>query len=426
MKTSMKYGILVLALCSYFVVWGQRKEEREVYWSTGINGGFLGAGLSSVRSDSGKYTMERHAAFAWTETGRGHHVIPANSSIGIHTGILWKDRNSENFTSIQVGIQQNRSTCVFQEGFASKKPVEQDHDADDTGHVFVRYNWMETYKYINTMVSVQRFLFKNEAGALGGPSYWYLKGSFGQSFLQRNLGHPIRQGYSELHDNGDGTLVAARTVSFNANSYVAGAEIGFRAFSEEKGESLDIGISCFMPLNTNYIRNYTFIKDNTVVGRESIALSGTSIMLNATYSFNPLLKPRDIDSTEIREKEEDKLVHARYLLGRKVHVQEKMHLNAEQVVIRLWDKGKIDGDIISLYVNGEEVLHEYTLARDKKEIVVHLRPGINRIVLHAINLGRVPPNTAAMEVDDGYKPKVIILNSDMNHSGALEINNTAP
>lgn len=424
MKTRIKLGLLVVAACSHFMLCGQSPRKREVYWSTSLNGGFLGAGFSALHSDSGSYMMHRNMGLVRTETGRGHYAVPANSSIGIHTGVLWKDRRGPNFTSIQVGIQQNRSTCVFNEAFGTRQSVEQDHDADDTGHVFVNYKWMETYKYINTTVSLQRFWLKNEVGVLDGPSYWYLKSSFGQSFLERSLGHPIRQGFSEQHDNGDNTMVAAKTISFTPHSYVAGAEIGFRAFSEDKGESLDIGVSCFVPLSTSYIREYTYIKNNAVVGRQSVSLSGASVMLNLTYSFNPLIKTRAIDTAKVREQEEDKLVHTHYLLGRKVHVQENISVNAEEVALRVWDKGKIDGDIVSVYLNGVEILHDYTLAREKKEIMIHLKPGVNRIVLHAINLGRVPPNTAAMEIDDGFKPVKVILNSDMHGSGALEINNT--
>jgi hypothetical protein len=41
--------------------------------------------------------------------------------------------------------------------------------------------------------------------------------------------------------------------------------------------------------------------------------------------------------------------------------------------------------------------------------------------MYAVNLGRVPPNTACIEIEDGSKHKSITINSDMRRSGALEI-----
>ena len=41
--------------------------------------------------------------------------------------------------------------------------------------------------------------------------------------------------------------------------------------------------------------------------------------------------------------------------------------------------------------------------------------------MHALNLGKVPPNTAAISINDGAKKKIITLVSDLKKSGAVEI-----
>jgi len=72
-------------------------------------------------------------------------------------------------------------------------------------------------------------------------------------------------------------------------------------------------------------------------------------------------------------------------------------------------------------LNGKQILPDYTVGKVKKEIALHLLPGKNYLVMHALNLGRVPPNTAAIKVVDGGKEKIIILNSDTNESDAIEL-----
>ena len=59
---------------------------------------------------------------------------------------------------------------------------------------------------------------------------------------------------------------------------------------------------------------------------------------------------------------------------------------------------------------------------EKKEIEIQLKAGSNIIVMHAINLGKIPPNTAAMSINDGTtKKRVTTLVSDLSESAALEL-----
>jgi hypothetical protein len=109
------------------------------------------------------------------------------------------------------------------------------------------------------------------------------------------------------------------------------------------------------------------------------------------------------------------------LLDRKVKVQEKIEVSDSTVMAEIWDKGIVDGDRISLYLNNVEILHDFTVGKHKKEIVLHLTPGKNYLILHALNLGRIPPNTAAIDIGDNGSEKQIILNSNLSISGALEI-----
>ncbi len=108
------------------------------------------------------------------------------------------------------------------------------------------------------------------------------------------------------------------------------------------------------------------------------------------------------------------------LKGRKLDIQEAIDVNDAEVKLMVWDKNRIDGDIVSIYLNGQLLEENLEVTKEKKEIVIHLQAGSNLVVMHAINLGRIPPNTAALSVNNN-KHKLITLVSDLRKSGALEI-----
>jgi hypothetical protein len=92
-----------------------------------------------------------------------------------------------------------------------------------------------------------------------------------------------------------------------------------------------------------------------------------------------------------------------------------------QLRIRIFDESIIDGDVVSLSWNGEWVLRYYRVAKLPRELVLDLQQGENTLVMHAENLGKYPPNTAAISIAHGSKTDLFILNSDMGKSEAIKI-----
>jgi hypothetical protein len=93
-------------------------------------------------------------------------------------------------------------------------------------------------------------------------------------------------------------------------------------------------------------------------------------------------------------------------------------------VVRLlvWDDGQIDGDTISISVNGRFVLAEHGLTKRKKRVKVVLEAGDNELVFHAHNEGDIPPNTAAIAVKTGLLAKQkIILSTSMKRNESIVI-----
>lgn len=124
---------------------------------------------------------------------------------------------------------------------------------------------------------------------------------------------------------------------------------------------------------------------------------------------------------EIKEITHRKKFNSRRVNGRRYKIQEMVTVANSEIKLLVWDKNKVDGDKISLYLNGELLEHEFAVNKTKKEVTLNLLPGKNVIVMYAINLGTIPPNTAIMSINNGHRPKLITLVSDLKKSGALEI-----
>ena len=108
--------------------------------------------------------------------------------------------------------------------------------------------------------------------------------------------------------------------------------------------------------------------------------------------------------------------------GRKISYTKELEFDSENITVKIWDHGRQDGDIVSIYLNGSPVVSEYYLTYWKKEFQIKLNPNkSNGLFLYAHNLGDSPPNTVSVEITDGSKAENIILNSDLESCEAVMI-----
>ncbi len=100
---------------------------------------------------------------------------------------------------------------------------------------------------------------------------------------------------------------------------------------------------------------------------------------------------------------------------------EVIEVKSRKINISVWDHNRIDGDIISLKLNDHYVLTRYPLEAAKKTVPLRITGFNARLILYAHNLGDIPPNTAALEIDDGVSKQVIKLKANFDQSEAIVI-----
>ncbi len=109
--------------------------------------------------------------------------------------------------------------------------------------------------------------------------------------------------------------------------------------------------------------------------------------------------------------------------GRSISYVKELVVQGEVIRINLWDHGRKDDDVVSIYLNGEAIVSKYYLTYHKKQFDLKLDPSKpNDLFLYAHNLGKYPPNTVSIEILDGRSSENIVLNSDLKSCEAVLIN----
>lgn len=166
---------------------------------------------------------------------------------------------------------------------------------------------------------------------------------------------------------------------------------------------------------------YRKIEDFTVIDTAGEFLPSfecfTSVLLHPTVndtSFQKLEKQTDSIITNKKNINKD-------ASKRKVVSSKEWTVKNKKITLQIWDNNKEDGDIISLKFNDTWILSSFLLKKEKHSITIELKEKDNQLLMFAENLGSIPPNTAAISIDDNELVRTFMLNSDMSKSESVKI-----
>jgi hypothetical protein len=76
-----------------------------------------------------------------------------------------------------------------------------------------------------------------------------------------------------------------------------------------------------------------------------------------------------------------------------------------EISVRLYDNGEVDGDTVSVYLDGKPLVMNKGLSTVPISLTIKIDESIpeHTLVMYAENMGRIPPNTSLMIVQDGDK-----------------------
>ena len=107
---------------------------------------------------------------------------------------------------------------------------------------------------------------------------------------------------------------------------------------------------------------------------------------------------------------------------RNKNIIQTVSYKADSLVLSLYDNGEIDGDTVSVFLNGEMLIDRQGLKGTAIKKTIYLKPGEDEeveILLFAENLGKYPPNTGLLIIRDGEDRYEIRFSADYDLSPAI-------
>lgn len=105
----------------------------------------------------------------------------------------------------------------------------------------------------------------------------------------------------------------------------------------------------------------------------------------------------------------------------KVEVAYEIPIKNRKFTVSVRDYNKIDDDVLSLKFGDHWVLTEHKLTGKNKTIDLTLTGFSMDLIMFANSIGKIPPNTAAVVIDDGVSKQEIKLKADFESSDAIRI-----
>lgn len=113
--------------------------------------------------------------------------------------------------------------------------------------------------------------------------------------------------------------------------------------------------------------------------------------------------------------------------GRVVNQNKEILMRGKKLTVTIWDHRTQDGDVVSLFLNGEEILEKYMIGKTRLDLTIDVEENQDYfLTLYAHNLGDIPPNTVALYVSDGVRKKFLTLSSDLDRCEAVKLKIEAP
>jgi len=107
---------------------------------------------------------------------------------------------------------------------------------------------------------------------------------------------------------------------------------------------------------------------------------------------------------------------------RKTGSVQTVEVKSDSVILAFYDNGVVDGDSISVYMNGTPIIVQAKLTTAAtKQVIATPETGESQLLLVAENLGSIPPNTGLLTIRDGDQIYQLNFSADMQTNASIVI-----
>ncbi len=109
------------------------------------------------------------------------------------------------------------------------------------------------------------------------------------------------------------------------------------------------------------------------------------------------------------------------VLTRKNVLQETMYFKTDSLVLTLYDNGEVDGDTVSVLMNGTILMAKQGLSTTAIRKTIHIPAETDSVelVMYAESLGTIPPNTGLLIVRDGRDTYEVRFSGDLQKNAIV-------
>jgi hypothetical protein len=107
---------------------------------------------------------------------------------------------------------------------------------------------------------------------------------------------------------------------------------------------------------------------------------------------------------------------------RKNETTQDIYFKGDSLVLSLYDNGIVDGDTVSVFLNGENIISKQKLKEAAVKKTIYITPGSPdslQLVLFAENLGTIPPNTGLLTIRDGDNIYQVRFSADLSKNASI-------
>jgi hypothetical protein len=165
------------------------------------------------------------------------------------------------------------------------------------------------------------------------------------------------------------------------------------------------------------------VASNNPVKETPVAPAVNNKSVLATPVENNLPKQRILDPAAllVKKSAEDPIKKSTMIGGRKSEFSQEVYFKSDSLILTLYDNGEIDGDTVSVYLNGEVVMPSQGLKSSAIRKTIHMDDGLETftLVMFAESLGKYPPNTGLLVIRDGNDVYNLRFSSDFQKSSGI-------
>lgn len=117
-----------------------------------------------------------------------------------------------------------------------------------------------------------------------------------------------------------------------------------------------------------------------------------------------------------------KINDQRKIEQRDIELLNTFNFTEDSVMIKVFDNGVIDGDVITLIVNGKIVFDKIRLTATPLSYALKASTaGQFQIEFYADTLGEIPPNTGLITISSASKTSEVLFSSDLKKTAAIKV-----